>query len=247
VTADARAVVVTGASSGIGARIAEAFAAGGVGVMLVGRDKHRLEAVEMTIRDAGGSCGAIAVDLAENHRLPEIVDAAIDRFGRLDALVHAAGVYVCQSVEETTSAAFDLQWTVHVRSPFLLTQAALPHLRRGGSVVFLTSQLAHIGAPAAVAYCATKGAVELMAKALAVELAPRGIRVNCIAPGLIETPMNERTRDEPDFRGAVARDIPLGRMGTVDEVAPLAVFLVSDAAAFITGASIAIDGGSTAH
>jgi NAD(P)-dependent dehydrogenase (short-subunit alcohol dehydrogenase family) len=243
----APAVIVTGASSGIGAEIARAFAASGAGVVLVGRDADRLGAVARSIEEAGGSARPLAVDLTEHERLPDIVASALESFGRIDTLAHAAGVYLPEAVGDVSTGAFDLQWTVHVRAPFFLTQAALPHLRPGASILFVTSQLAHIGAKDAVAYCATKGAVELLAKGMAVELAPRGIRVNCIAPGLVQTPMNVHTRDTPEFRRAVAQQVPLGRMGTVGEVAPLAVFLASEAAGYITGASIAVDGGSTAH
>ncbi|HKP19152.1 MAG TPA: SDR family oxidoreductase [Gaiellaceae bacterium] len=245
--AAARAVVVTGASSGIGAEIARAFGATGAGVVLVGRDEERLSMVARAVEEGGGTARPLSVDLTDHGRLPEIVAAALESFGRIDVLVHAAGIYLPEAVEDVSAEAFDRQWAVHVRAPFFLTQAALPHLRPGASVLFVTSQLAHIGASDAVAYCATKGAADLLAKAMAVELAARGIRVNCIAPGLVQTPMNVDTRDTAEFRQAVAQQVPLGRMGAVAEVAPLAVFLASEAAGYITGASIAVDGGSTAH
>ncbi len=246
VTAQRRTIVVTGASSGIGAEIARAFAREPADIVLVGRDEERLLGVARQVRENGGGAAVAVVDLADASRLSEIVALAVESFGRIDVLVHCAGLYVRQTVVETTQDALDLQWQVHARSPFLLTQVALPHLQSGASILFVTSQVSHIGIPETAAYTASKGAANAMARALAVELAPLGIRVNCISPGLVETPMNEITRRESAFQQAIRRDIPLGRMGTVAEIAPLAVFLASDTAAFITGASFAVDGGSTA-
>jgi NAD(P)-dependent dehydrogenase (short-subunit alcohol dehydrogenase family) len=242
----AKSVIVTGASSGIGATIAQAFAGIGAQVVLVGRHEGRLDSVANAIAETRGSCEVFLVDLVDEVRVPEVVAFALESFGRLDVLVHSAGIYVPQPVEEISAESFDQQWAVHVRAPFFLTQAALPHLQRSASIIFISSQLGQIGATNSVAYCSTKGAVELMSRAMAVELAPRGIRVNCIAPGLVKTRMNEAARQDPVFERQAGQEIPLGRMGTTDEIAPLALFLASEAASYITGASIAVDGGSTA-
>jgi glucose 1-dehydrogenase len=245
VTGRRRSVIVTGASSGIGAEVARAFGRQQADVVLVGRNQRRLGRVAVDVRESGGRAASTVVDLADAAEVPGIVALALEAFGRIDALVHCAGLWVRQSVDDTTSEAFDLHWKVHVRSPFLLTQAALPHLRPGASILFLTSQASQIGIPDTVAYTASKGAVTAMARVLAVELASREVRVNCIAPGLVKTPMNELTRREPAFQDLVRQTIPLGRMGSVAEVAPLAVFLTSDDATFVTGASFAVDGGRT--
>jgi len=161
---------VTGASSGIGAGIARALGTAGAAVLLVGRDEPRLAKTAGEIERAR----TLAVDLTAEEAAPRIVAEALEAFGAIDVLVHAAGIYLPKPFAETTTADFDLQWAVNVRAPFALTHAALPYLE-GGAVVFVSSISGHIGVGGA-AYCATKGAVELMAKALAVDLGPQRIR-----------------------------------------------------------------------
>ena len=167
-------------------------------------------------------------------------------FGRLDVLVHAAGVFLPKPFEDDPIEDFDLQWQTNVRAPFVLTQAALPHLRSGGSVIFVSSISGLVGFPNSVAYCSTKGAVELMSKALTVELAGEGIRFNCIAPGNIRTPMNEHLLVDPEYERAMLAVTPAGPIGEVGDVTGVAVFLASDASGYMNGSTVVVDGGWTA-
>ena len=176
-----------------------------------------------------------------------IVGAAVDAFGGIDVLVHSAGIFEPMPFAETTAESFDRQWHTNVRAPFLLTQRAAPHLRPGASVVFISSIAGHVAFPSSVAYCASKGAVELMTKALATELSPLGIRVNAIAPGNIKTPMNAALRAQPGYEDATGELTPAGRHGDPEEIAAAVVFVASDAASFVHGASFLVDGGWTAR
>lgn len=243
VSLDGKVSVVTGASSGIGFACAEAMSEAGAKVVLVGRDKGRLEACAERCRESH----IVAVDLTDDSAPVRIVQEALDAFGAITTLLHMAGIFWPRPVEETSLHDFDAQWQVNVRAPFALTQAALPHLKRDDSIIFVSSIAGKVAFPNSAAYCATKGAIELLTKALAVELAPRGIRVNAIAPGNIRTPMNEELLQDPEYERMYVEGTPYGRVGVVEDVAPLAVFLASDAARYIHGESIVVDGGWVAR
>ena len=240
---DGRVALVTGASSGIGAGIAEALALAGADLSLVGRDQARLTAVAAGIDQTGRHANTILADLADPATPAGIVADAVDHHGRLDVIVHSAGLFYPKPFAETTLEELQEQWTVNVQAPFLLTQAALPHLAAGSSVIFISSMLGECGSAMCAAYCATKGAIELMSKALAVELGRAGIRFNCIAPGAIETPMNAGHREDPDFYATFRDFPPASRWGHVQDIAPAAVFLAGPASDFVHGASLTIDGG----
>jgi NAD(P)-dependent dehydrogenase (short-subunit alcohol dehydrogenase family) len=240
---DGTVAIVTGASSGIGFAIAEAMSAAGAKVVLVGRDKERLE----RCAERCAEHLVAAVDLTTDRAPDLIVERAMDRFGAIDSIVHSAGVFWPKPFGEAPLEDFDYHWQLNVRTPYALTQAALPHLRRGSSVIFVSSIAGRVALPNSAAYCATKGAVEQLTKALAVELAPHGIRVNAIAPGNIRTPMNEELLRDPNYEQMYLDGTPYGRVGVVDDIAPLAVFLASDAAGYIHGESILVDGGWAAR
>jgi NAD(P)-dependent dehydrogenase (short-subunit alcohol dehydrogenase family) len=242
-----KAAVVTGASSGIGARIAIALAEAGADVTIVGRDAERLAETAKAVEANARRALTVQADLTDPAAPEQITAEALRELGRLDALVNCAGVFEVGPFEESLDS-LDRQWEANVRSPFALTQHAMPALRETrGSVLFLSSIAGHVGVATATAYCAAKGAVEALVRALAVEEAPNGVRVNAIAPGNVRTAMNQHFFANPAYEEAMLALTPAGRIGEVDDVAPAAVFLVSDAAAYITGTSLVIDGGWTAQ
>lgn len=239
-----RVALVTGASSGMGARIAGALAESGAAVALGGRDRARLGAVADQITSAGGECHPIAADLEEESAAAAMVESTVQRFGRLDILVCCAGVLHIGLIEETPLATLDQQWRVNVRAPFALSQAAIPHLRDdGGSIIYFISPAGQIGQAYAGAYGMSKAALAQLTQTLAVELASDGVRVNAISPGWIETPMNAELRQDPMVVQLALATTPAGRLGSPDDVAPAVLFLVSDAADYITGAILPVGGG----
>jgi NAD(P)-dependent dehydrogenase (short-subunit alcohol dehydrogenase family) len=238
-----RVAVVTGASSGIGAAIAEALSQAGARVVLTGRDGTRLRRVA----DGLGEYHVVTADLAEDDAAATIVTETLGVFGALNVLVHSAGIFWPKPFAEAPLSDFDEQFRINVRAPYALTQAALPHLHPDGSVIFISSIAGRVGFPSSTAYCGTKGAVELMTKSLAMELAPIGVRVNAIAPGNIHTRMNERFFESEDYNRSMIERTPFGRVGVVEDIAPVAVFLASDAARYIHGESILVDGGWAAQ
>jgi len=244
---EGKVALVTGASSGIGAAIARALGDAGADLTLVGRHRERLESVASDIRALGVRAMTVECDLDEDAAPSRVVDEAVGRLGRIDAVVHCAGLFLTGPADQSAES-FDRQWRTNVRAPFHLTVAALPELRRRrGAVVFLSSIAGRIGFPDSTAYCATKGAIELLTKSLAMEEAPNGVRVNAIAPGNVETPMNAHLMADPSYLQDMLDATPLGRNGQVDDIAPLAVLLVSDQGSYITGESVVVDGGWTAR
>jgi glucose 1-dehydrogenase len=239
-----RVAIVTGASSGIGMASARALAEAGADVVAVARDEERLRrCAEEVAATGGGRCLEASADVTDAGSPERIVKAALEAFARIDVLVHSAGLFEPIPFAETSPDSLDRQWAVNVRAPFLLTQAALPHLQAGSSVIFVSSIAGHVGFPSSTAYCATKGAVELLARALSLELSPLGIRANVIAPGNVLTPMNEDLRALPGYEERVSSETPAGRFAEPQEIAAAVVFFASDAASFVHGASLLVDGG----
>ncbi|GAA1033798.1 MULTISPECIES: SDR family NAD(P)-dependent oxidoreductase [Amycolatopsis] len=238
-----RTAVVTGASSGIGAQIARELGSAGARIALVGRDSQRLGAVAGELAAAGAEAEPIVADLATAAGPKEVVDRAVARFGGIDVLVHAAGVFLPTPFADTTDELLDAQWATNVRAPFRLTRAASEHLGDGSSVIFVSSICGHVGFPNSSAYCATKGAVELLVKSLTAEFAPQGIRVNAVAPGNVRTSINAHLLADSDYERQMLDSTPAGRVGEVGDIAPAVAFLASPAASYIHGASLLIDGG----
>jgi NAD(P)-dependent dehydrogenase (short-subunit alcohol dehydrogenase family) len=239
---DGAEALVTGASGGIGAAAAEALATAGAGRMtLVARDGAALDALAGRL-----ACDArvIACDVTDGAAVEDAF-AAIDR---VDVLVHAAGANVPQPFLDVDLATADRLWALNVRAGLHLSQLAVRRMPvEGGVVVFLSSQMGHVGAASRSVYCATKHAVEGLTKAMAVELAPRGVRVVAIAPTFVDTPMTAPFLADPRFREDTLAQIPLGRLGAPDDVAAAIVYAASPAAALVTGSSIRVDGGWTAR
>jgi NAD(P)-dependent dehydrogenase (short-subunit alcohol dehydrogenase family) len=238
-------VLVTGATSGIGQAIARRCAGEGARVLATGRDEERL--AELAREPAAIACHA--ADLHSATGADACVAAAISAFGRLDGLVHSAGIVRRrEDIRDTT----DQQWaemiSANLDSSFRLARACLrvmvPH--GTGSIVLVGSQLAHVASPGYASYCASKGGVEALVRALAVDFGPSGIRVNSLTPGVVATPL--AYVDRPDFDDqveAIAARLPLRRIGQPEDLAGPAVFLLSDDSAWMTGQSLVIDGGFT--
>ncbi len=241
-----KVVVVTGATSGIGRRIAVDAAACGGRVMLVGRDRARLADA---VSAAGGSprATALELDITADEAPATLVEKTLATYDSLDAVVHSAGVLIAGDFDSSRLADFDRQWQVNVRAPYAITQAAIPHLLGHGSVVFITSNAAHMGLPGGTGYAATKGALEALSRTLAVEHGSDGVRFNCVAPGAVITPMNEHFRVEsPEVEAEISDRTPLGRWAVPEDISGLVLYLLSEAASYVTGASFAVDGGVTA-
>ena len=239
-------VIVTGAGSGIGAATAAALGAAGARPVLVGRRPGPLAEVAGKVTAGGGDALCVPADLADPASPRRIVDACLDRFGRLDGLVNNAAVVRHKPLGEWDVAGFDEHVATNIRAPFFLLQAALPALRESAtaSVVNISSSSGTLHRVGQSVYGMTKSALDYLTRTLAGELAPLGVRVNCIAPGPIDTPIHATWADdlEEAYRW-LGSQVPLGRIGRPEEVAAWIVLLLSPAAAFLTGAVIPLDGG----
>jgi NAD(P)-dependent dehydrogenase (short-subunit alcohol dehydrogenase family) len=244
-------VVVTGASRGLGLACAEAFSARGAELVLISRGADELEQAAARVRAGGGRAVAIPCDVTD----PAQVQAAFSRIERCDVLVNNAGGNRPQPFLEVPLENLDHLLSLNLRSAFLTAQAAARLMARpdasgrpaGGVIVNMSSQMGHVGAPNRSVYCMTKHGIEGLTKAMAVELAPLGIRVVSVAPTYIETPMTRPFFEDPAFRADTLARIPLGRIGQVQEVASTVVFLASADAGLVTGTSLLVDGGYTAQ
>jgi NAD(P)-dependent dehydrogenase (short-subunit alcohol dehydrogenase family) len=237
--------LVTGASSGIGAAIAIEFADAGWSVMAAGRDEDRLEEVA----DVSDDISTWAGELVESEDCDELVADTIDEFGQIDCLVNNAGIFIRGSVDELTDDDWRETLGINLDIPFYLSRAALPHLlNSGGNIVNIASDWGLHGGRQAAAYCASKGGLVLLTRAMARDHAADGLRVNAVCPGDIDTPMlaadaEEQGQDLDEYLAESSEQVPSGRIGTPEEVAGLVVFLASDAASHITGTAIPVDGG----
>jgi NAD(P)-dependent dehydrogenase (short-subunit alcohol dehydrogenase family) len=238
-----RHAVVTGATGGLGKAIAEALAALGARLTLVARSAGALDRMSAEFAAKGLSATPLPLDLTD----APAVRSGIASLGRIDILVNAAGTNVPRPIEEVTDEQVDLMLGLNLKAVIVAIQAAVAQMARGGVVLNLSSQMGHVGAPSRSVYCASKHGVEGLTKALGVELAPRGIRVVSLGPTFVETPMTRPMFEDEAFRESVLGRIPAGRMACAEDVARAAAFLVSDAAAMITGTSLIMDGGWTAQ
>jgi len=245
VSTGARTVVITGASRGLGRGCALAFAAEGDEVVLLARNAGQLGELAREIGANGGNARALTCDVTRAVEVQEIFRA----LERCDVLVNNAGTNYPQPFLDVDLKTLDELLALNVRSMFITAQAAARVMARArsGVIINMSSQMGHIGAPNRTVYCMTKHAIEGLTKAMAVELGPLGIRVNAVAPTFIETPMTQPFLADQRFRGEVLSKIPLGRIGTIDEVVAAVTFLASPAASLITGTSLRVDGGYTAQ
>jgi NAD(P)-dependent dehydrogenase (short-subunit alcohol dehydrogenase family) len=239
---DDRVAIVTGGGTGIGRAAAELLASKGLGVVLVGRRREPLEEVAAGLQR---SC-VVAVDLAERGAPARVVEEALAAFGRVDVLINNAAVIRNGPLESFTREQFDEHYAVNVAAPFFLAQAALPALRASpdAAIVNVSSSVGSIVKPGSMLYGSTKAALEYLTRAWAYELAEDGIRVNCIAPGPVDTPIHATYMDDVAAGYAdLARRIPLGRMGHVDDVARWVWLLSAPDTSWTTGNVVHVDGG----
>jgi NAD(P)-dependent dehydrogenase (short-subunit alcohol dehydrogenase family) len=243
---DGLTALVTGAGRGIGRACACALAEAGADLALLSRTPAELETVAREVAELGRRATPVVCDVTEACG----VRAAVASVGPVDLLVNAAGVNVPELFLDVSEEHLDRLWAVNVKGTFLVTQAVVAGMiadGRGGSVVNVSSQMGRVGAARRSVYCATKHAVDGLTRALAVELAPCGIRVNAVAPTFVRTPLSESFLADPTFLADTLQRIPLGRVGDVRDVVGAVVFLASPAAALVTGESLLVDGGWTAQ
>lgn len=241
-----KVVIVTGASRGIGAAAARLFAAEGASVVLAARDEQALSAIGAEITARGGEAHAVATDVTDMDAVERMVATAVGRYGRLDGAFNNAGEgHRPRPVADVAVADFDHTLAVNLRGLFLCLRAELAELRSGGAIVNMTSSAGLSGAPGMAAYTAAKHGVVGLTKTAALDYGPQGIRVNAVAPGPILTDGGIGAAPA-EVQQQVAEMLPLKRLGTAAEVARVAAFLLSDAAAFINGAVVPIDGGKLA-
>ena len=243
-----KTAIVTGATSGIGCATAEALGSEGAQVVLVGRDEAALARVLQRITDAGGRATTCRADVTAPDAPERIVRAAVEAFGGVDVLVNAAGVIASGTLETTTDEVWDTMMAVNLRAPFRLMRAALPQLiERKGSVVNVSSVNGLRSFPGVLAYCSSKAGVDHLTRCAAIELAPKGVRINAVNPGVTVTNLHRRSGiGEAQYAAFLERSKethPLGRPGQPEDIAALILFLASDRAGWMTGETIPIDGG----
>jgi NAD(P)-dependent dehydrogenase (short-subunit alcohol dehydrogenase family) len=241
-----RRALVTGASRGIGKAIALALAREGADVLLLGRSESDLTEVAVMVSGFGRGAEVVICDLLHPPDLSELVG----RLGRIDILVNNAGMNIPEPFVTVTESHYDQIFELNMRALFFLTQSVVNTMigeKVKGVIVNITSQMGHVGAANRTVYCAAKHAVEGFTRALAIEVALHGIRVNSVAPTFVETEFTKRMFADESFRDSVLSKIPVGRLGRPEDIAPAVVFLCSDAAALITGSSVKVDGGWTAQ
>jgi len=242
---DGRRALVSGAGRGIGLAAAAALAEAGAHVTLVARSAAEIEAAAEAIRTRGGAADAMTLDVLDVAATARAI-AAAEPF---DILVNNAGTNRPKPLTEVTEDDYDAVLDLNLRAAFFLAQAVARRLlaaRQPGSIINVSSQMGHVGAANRSIYCASKWALEGLTKAMAVELAPHGIRVNTLGPTFIETPLTRPFFEDAAFKASVLQKIKLGRIGQVEDLMGAILFLASDASALMTGAALVVDGGWTA-
>jgi len=243
---DGKRALVTGAGRGIGLAAASALADAGAHVTLVSRTRDEIEAAAAVIRERGQRAEALVLDVAD---LPA-TQAVIANAEPFNILVNNAGTNRPKMLLDVTVEDFDAIMGLNVRAAYFVAQAVARRLlaaKEPGSIINVSSQMGHVGAARRSVYCASKHAMEGFTKAMAIELAPHGIRVNTLGPTFLETPLTRPFFDNPAFKAEVLSKIKLGRLGKVEDVTGAILFLASDASALVTGTALLVDGGWTAE
>lgn len=245
--------LVTGGGTGIGRAIALAFAREGAKVAVAGRRKEKLQETLAELEKQGSKGLAVVCDVSKAKDAERAVRETSKAFGKLNVLVNNAGVLHVSTIEAMSEDEWDRLMTINLKGPFLMCRAALPEFRKagGGAIVNVGSILGLIGMKDRAAYCASKGGVNLLTKAIALDHAHEKVRSNCICPSIVETPLVQGLFAASDegkaLRKARIDSIPLGRMGRPEDVAEMAVFLASEESSWLTGAAVPLDGGLSAY
>ncbi|MBX7174361.1 MAG: glucose 1-dehydrogenase [Pyrinomonadaceae bacterium] len=243
-----KVVIITGASSGIGRAATKLFAKNGAKVVAVGRNEKELSSLREDLQEFPGSLKTVFADLRETSQIDRLVTNTIDNFKKLDVLVNAAGIIANGTIENTSLDDWDKMMNINLRSVFYLMNISVPHLiETKGNIVNVSSVTGIRAFPGVLAYCVSKAGIDQLTKCSALELAPKGVRVNAVNPGVVITNLHKRSgMDDEKYEQFLEHSKtthPLGRPGEPEEIAELIYFLASDKAGWITGASYEIDGG----
>ena len=247
-----KVAIITGGNSGIGEATAELFSREGARVCITGRNEKRCQDVVAKIKKAGGQAIYAITDVRFPDECQKAVEATIEAFGKVDILINNAGVYFAENTVECTEEHWDLTVDVSLKGTFLMSKFALPSMIEQGSgvIINVSSGWGVQGGEKAVSYCAAKGGMVVMTKAMAIDHGGQGIRVNCLSPGDVKTPMLEADAKDQGMTvaeyEAAAGQRPIGRVGRPEELASAALFLASDDSSYMTGANLVIDGGGIA-
>jgi NAD(P)-dependent dehydrogenase (short-subunit alcohol dehydrogenase family) len=240
-----KSAIVTGAGKGIGRAIALALAGSGAFVFAVSRTKKDLESLKNEIEEGGGKCSIADCDVQNVKQIGDMVEKVYSEAGKIDILVNSAGLNIQAHTLDVTEEQWDTIMNTNLKGAFFTSQAVAKKMKAQmeGRIISITSQMAFVGFYKRVAYCASKGGLTQATKAMAVELAEYNIRINCIAPTFLKTPLTEPMFEDKEFYNEVLSRIPLGKVGTPDDVVGAVLYLVSDSADLVTGSSILVDGG----
>jgi len=238
--------VVTGGGSGIGLAITEKLIENNIHTIIVGRDEKKLSAAQQKL---GDRCEAMTCDLSDLSSIPQLVNDVIAKHSRIDILVNNAGINMKKEFTEVTDEEFQKILLTNVTAVFSLSREVVKCMLEKqvkGSIINISSMASQYGIPKVIAYTASKSAIEGMTRAMAVELSPKGIRVNCIAPGFIATDMSAKAlNNDPERKNKVMGRTPMGQLGEPADIGDAAAFLASDAAKYITGVTLPVDGGNS--
>lgn len=247
-----KVALITGGTEGMGFATARLFLEEGARVMITGRSRQKGSRA-LKLLEGLGEIGFVQGDVSRSSDAKKMVDKTISRFGGIDILFNNAGIYLEKTAEETTEDEWDHVIDVNLKGTFLVSKFAIPHMRRrgGGVIINNSSDAGLIGNRSCPAYCASKGAVTIMTKAMALDLAKDHIRVNCVNPAVVDTPMLakevSRSSNPRRYLAESRKMQPMGRVGKPSEIASAVLFLASDDSSFVTGAALSVDGGSTAQ
>lgn len=241
-----RTAIITGGGSGIGLAIAEKFVQGGYRTIIIGRDQQKLDAARSAL---GDDCIPIQCDLDQLDKIPAVVQSIISQYGQVDVLVNNAGINMKKEFTEVSDADFQKILNTNVTAVFVLSREVVKCMLEKntiGSIINISSMASQYGIPKVIAYTASKSAIEGMTRAMATELSPRGIRVNCIAPGFIATDMSAKAlNNDPERKAKAMGRTPMGTLGAPADIGDAAVFLASEGAKYITGVILPVDGGNS--